>query len=184
MTSSDKPPARIRDRLIWEALAWLGFVLLVFLLTLDFDEPLPTYQLGAAFWPQVVLVIMAIAAVTLLASRFLRGVQRDTDNESAPHLDDIPAGTRGIPMTTLAMFVLPLIWVYGLHQIGFLLSTPFFLIGFTWLMGVRRLRTLLGFSLGFYAVLVLVFYKLIFTPLPMGGGWFHAISGEIIALIQ
>jgi len=51
-------------------------------------------------------------------------------------------------------------------------------------MGVRRLRTLFGFSLGFYAVLVLVFYKLIFTPLPMGAGWFHTISGEIIALIQ
>ena len=183
MTSGDKTPTGIRDRLIWEALAWLGFVALVYLLTLDFDAPLPTYQLGAAFWPQVVLAITAIAAITLLVSRFVRGVEGDTDDVPG-HLDDLPAPTRGIPLNTLAMFVLPLIWVYGLHQMGFLLSTPPFLIGFTWLMGVRRLRTLLGFSLGFYAVLVLVFYKLIFTPLPMGGGLFHTISGEIIALIQ
>jgi hypothetical protein len=184
MTSSDKAPNWVRDRLIWEALAWLGFALLVYLFTLDFDAPLPTYRLGAAFWPQVVLVITAIAAITLLVSRFVRGVEGESGDDAPTHLDDLPAPSGGVPLNTLATFVLPLIWVYALHQIGFLLSTPFFLIGFTWLMGVRRLRTLFGFSLGFYAVLVLVFYKLIFTPLPMGAGWFHSISGEIIALIQ
>ena len=67
---------------------------------------------------------------------------------------------------------------------GFLLVTPFFLIAYTWLMGVTRIRTLLGFSLGFYAALVLVFYKLIFTPLPMGAGYFHTINGELLALLQ
>lgn len=184
MTSSDNASTRLRDRKIWEALAWIGFAGLVYFLTLDFDAPLPIYQLGAAFWPQVVVVIITIAAVTLLISRFVRGVEGNTKAGETSHLDDLPAETGGVPINTLAMFVLPLIWVYGLHQMGFLLSTPPFLIGFTWLMGVRRLRTLLGFSLGFYAVLVLVFYKLIFTPLPMGAGWFHTISGEIIALIQ
>ncbi|HEY5740228.1 MAG TPA: tripartite tricarboxylate transporter TctB family protein [Gammaproteobacteria bacterium] len=184
MTSSDKEPTRLRDRLVWEALAWLGFTLVVYLFTRDFDAPLPSYQLGAAFWPQVVLVITAIAAITLLVSRFVRGVETDDADDGPAHLEDIPAPSGGIPIITLAMFILPLIWVFALHQIGFLLSTPFFLIGFTWLIGIRRLRTLLGFSLGFYAVLVVVFYKLIFTPLPMGAGWFHSISGEIIALIQ
>ncbi len=184
MTSGDNVSTRLRDRMIWEALAWIAFAGLVYFLTLDFDAPLPIYQLGAAFWPQVVVVIMVIAALTLLVSRFVRGVEGDAKDEQITHLDDLPAGTSGVPLNTLAMFALPLIWVYGLHQMGFLLSTPPFLIGFTWLMGVRRLRTLFGFSLGFYAVLVLVFYKLIFTPLPMGAGWFHTISGEIIALIQ
>ena len=184
MKFGDNVSARLRDSIIWEALAWIGFAGLVYLLTLDFDAPLPTYQLGAAFWPQVVVVITVIAALTLLVSRFLRGVEGDAKDEAISHLDDIPTGAGGLSPVTLAMFALPLIWVYGLHQMGFLLSTPPFLIGFTWLMGVRRLRTLLGFSLGFYAVLVLVFYKLIFTPLPMGAGWFHTVSGEIIALIQ
>lgn len=184
MTSGDNVSTRLRDRMIWEALAWIAFAGLVYFLTLDFDAPLPIYQLGAAFWPQVVVVIMVIAALTLLVSRFVRGVEGDAKDEQITHLDDLPAGTGGVPLNTLAMFALPLIWVYGLHQMGFLLSTPPFLIGFTWLMGVRRLRTLFGFSLGFYAMLVLVFYKLIFTPLPMGAGWFHTISGEIIALIQ
>ena len=71
-----------------------------------------------------------------------------------------------------------------MHKMGFLLVTPFFLFAFTWLMGVRRWQTLVGFSLGFYALLVFVFYKLIFTPLPMGAGWFHALNGEILGLIQ
>ena len=82
------------------------------------------------------------------------------------------------------MFLIPLIWAYTMHQMGFLLVTPFFLIGFTWLMGVTRWRTLLAFGFGFYLLLVVVFYKLIFTPLPMGAGFFHTINAEILAVLQ
>ena len=34
------------------------------------------------------------------------------------------------------------------------------------------------------AVLVLVFYKIIFTSLPMGAGIFHTMNGELMGLIQ
>lgn len=172
------------DRVGIEALAWLGFAGFVYFLTLEFDKPLPIFRLGAAFWPQAVAIGTAIAAVVLLLSRFIRGVESDNGDGAPSPLDDLPADTRGVSTLTLAMFVLPMAWVFAMHEMGFLLTTPFFLFGFTWLMGVRRWRTLLGFSLGFYAVLVLVFYVLIFTPLPMGGGWFHMVNGEIIALMQ
>ena len=51
-------------------------------------------------------------------------------------------------------------------------------------MGVTRWRTLLGFGVGFYVVLVLVFYKLIFTPLPMGAGMLHTFNAELLAVLQ
>ena len=182
MTGPGEKYPEARRKTIVEGLVWLAFAALAYVLSLPFDEPLPTYALGAAFWPHVVIVIIAIAALVLIASQFIRG--RDTETPGPSYLDDLPDSAERFSPTTLIIFALPLLWVYGMHKMGFLLVTPFFLFAFTWLMGVRRWPTLIGFSLGFYALLVFVFYKLIFTPLPMGAGWFHALNGEILGLIQ
>jgi hypothetical protein len=168
---------------IWEPVAWLIFSAAAYYLTLEFDGPLPTFVLGAAFWPRVVIAILAVAACILLASRYVQGRTREASETKSAYFDD-SSGLGQLSPSTVAMFALPLIWVYGMHKLGFLLVTPFFLFAVTWLLGVRRLKTLIGFSLGFYAILVLVFYKLIFTPLPMGAGWFNALNGELLALIQ
>lgn len=183
MVNGEKNDKNARNGPLWEPIAWLGFAGFAFYLTLDFDQPLSTFKLGAAFWPQIVIGIIAIAGCVLLASRFIKGREPAEQEAEAAFFDEGSAVGRITPLT-LAMFVLPLVWVYGMHRIGFLLVTPFFLFAFTWLMGVRRLKILFGFSIGFYAALVLVFYKLIFTPLPMGAGMFNALNGEILALIQ
>lgn len=173
----------LRSGPVWEPVAWLGFAGIVFYLTLDFDGPLPTFKFGAAFWPQVIVAIIVIAGCILLASRYIKDRGQTESEVEAAFFEDTSESERLSPLT-LSMFVLPLIWVYGMHKLGFLLVTPFFLLAFTWLMGVRKPVKLIGFSFGFYAVLVLVFYTLIFTPLPMGAGAFNALNGEIMALIQ
>ena len=125
---------------------------------------------------------MILAAGVLLCSRFLK--QSQTPDAQVDYLDDVPDDLPSVGWRTTAMFIVPLIWVYGMHKAGFLLATPIFLIVFTWLMGVKRWRILVTYSLGFYSILVLVFYKLIFTSLPMGAGYLHTINGELLALIQ
>jgi len=183
MANDAKTENKSCSRPVWEPIAWLGFASFAFYLTLEFDRPTSTFKFGAAFWPQIVIAILAIAGCLLLASLFVRGNEREESDAETALFDEGGAVDRMTPLT-LAMFVLPLLWVYGMHRMGFLLVTPFFLLAFTWLMGVRRPSVLFGFSIGFYGALVLVFYKLIFTPLPMGAGMFNALNGEILALIQ
>jgi hypothetical protein len=84
----------------------------------------------------------------------------------------------------VAIVVLPLVYVYAMHKLGFLLVTPVFLPAFMYLLGVRRWRTLVLTTVGFYAAIVLLFVKLIFTPLPQGAGFFHSLNGQLIGLIQ
>lgn len=175
--------ARARNGPVWEPVGWLIFAGVVFYMMLDFDAPLPTFKFGAAFWPKIIIAIIAIAGLVLLASRFIPDRTRTRSEVEAAFSEGDASQERLSPLTVV-MFILPMIWVYGMHKMGFLLVTPFFLFAFTWLMGVRQPEKLIGFSIGFYAVLVLVFYKLIFTPLPMGAGSFNALNGEILALIQ
>lgn len=183
MANRENNDEKARNGPLWEPIVWLGFAGFALYLTFDFDGPLSTFRFGAAFWPRVVIGIIAIAGCVLLGSRFVTG-REPAERETETAFFNEGKGIGRITPFTLAMFALPLVWVYGMHKIGFLLVTPFFLFAFTWLMGVRRLKILFGFSLGFYAALVLVFYKLIFTPLPMGAGMFNTLNGEILALIQ
>ena len=174
----------VTDRVTWEALGWGVLTLCAFILSFGFDRPLPHYPPGAALWPHIVQFGMAIAAIVLLVSRFLPPTARDEASVTPEYLEEAPEDLAGVTWRTIAVFVVPLVWAYAMHQLGFLLVTPFFLLLFTWLMGVTSWRTLLAFGFGFHLLLVFTFYKLIYTPLPMGAGVFHTINSEIFAVIQ
>ena len=178
----DSPRSPLRDPVLREALLWLGFALFAYWQALPFDEPQPFNPLGPAFWPKVIIAIMAGWALVLAASRFF--TQSSEEQEQPGYLDEIPDDLPPASLRTVAIFVLPLIWTYGMHKLGFLLATLPFLLVFTWVMGVRRPVVLVTFCCGFFAVLVVVFYKLIFTSLPMGVGQFNAINGKLIGWLQ
>jgi len=174
----------MNDRVVWEVLAWAAFIAGAFALSFSFDGPLPYYQPGAAMWPRIIQAAMTVAAIVLLVSRFLPQTVLEDQGKAPEYLDEVPKDLAGVSWRTVAVFVVPLLWAYAMHKMGFLLVTPVFLVLFTWLMGVTRWRTLLGFGIGFYAVLVVVFYMVIFTPLPMGAGMFHTINAELLAVLQ
>jgi hypothetical protein len=44
--------------------------------------------------------------------------------------------------------------------------------------------TLIAVTVGIYGTMVLIFVKLIYTPLPQGAGFFHSLNGQLIGLIQ
>ena len=184
MPESTTRGSGVKDRVTWEALAWCVLIGSAYALSLDFDRPLPHYAPGAAFWPHIVQFGMAIAAIVLLVSRFLQQTARDEAAETPEYIEEAPDDLAGVNWRTIAVFLLPLFWAYAMHQMGFLLVTPIFLIAFTWLMGVKSWRILMSFSFGFYLLLVVVFYQLIYTPLPMGAGFFHTINAEILAVLQ
>lgn len=176
------PPSRVRDSVLWEAVAWLAFAAAAYALSCEFAGAQPYNPLGAAFWPRVVIVIIVVASAVLFISRFLAASHHE--EKAADYIEEVPDDLPGVTWRTIAIFVVPVLWVFAMHRMGFLLSTPVFLMIFTWLMGVKSMKLIVGFSLSFFAVLVVVFYMIIFTPLPMGGGIFHTITGEFLGLVQ
>jgi len=71
-----------------------------------------------------------------------------------------------------------------MHYFGFLLTTPVFLAVYMVVLGVKRLRTVAVITVALSALLLVIFVKLVFTPLPQGAGVFNSINGEIIGLVQ
>jgi len=166
-------------RTIFEALLWLAAAAVLWILSSDFHYPLPNYKFGPAHWPRVVLVLIAIAATVLLLAALLYDRIED-QNEKV--VEALSSNRERVRMSLI--FVLPVVYVYGMHKMGFLLVTPLFLLVYMYVFGVHRIKMLVSVTLGVYAALILVFVKLIFTPLPQGSGIFYTINGYMLGLIQ
>ncbi len=189
--TEDGPSARQN---IIEAVLWFILAGSAFWMTLDFDYPLPVYKLGAAFWPKLVLSGICLAALGVLVGTFMQWLrQRAEDDEK--NREGAPAAVRQtaaafeargtqVTVKVLAAICLPILYVYLIHQFGFYLITPFFLAGYMYLLGMRNWIRLVTVSIGLYVLVVVVFVKLIFTPLPQGAGFFHSLNGQFIGLIQ
>ncbi len=179
---------------IIEAVAWLILAGSAFWMSFDFDRPLPIYELGPAFWPRLVLAGIFLAALGVLVGTFMQRLHRraeggEKSRGGAPAAVRQRAAARGeggtqVTAKVLAAIGLPILYVYLIHQFGFYLITPFFLAGYMCLLGVRNWIRLVTVTVGLYALLVVIFIKLIYTPLPQGAGFFHALNGQFIGLIQ
>ena len=163
------------------AAAWLVLVATGLVMSLEFDEVQPGYDLTAAFWPRVILIVAGIFAVVLLASS-VSATPRS--GEAAPATGEAEGSARRINLHVLVVFAVPLLYVYAMHKIGFLLVTPVFLPLYMYVLGVRRWPVLAGVTIFLYALIVVVFVKLVFTPLPQGAGFFHSLNGELMGLLQ
>ncbi|MFQ5995208.1 MAG: tripartite tricarboxylate transporter TctB family protein [Acidiferrobacterales bacterium] len=170
---------------LWVELAvWLAIAAVAFYFTFDFDEPLDIYRFGAASWPRVVIAALAIGAVV----QFLRSLlmRRDRENEG---LSSYWSRIKGAGFTTnvklVGTFAVPLLYVYLLPKTGYYATTPFFLSGYMFLMGERRLLHLIGSSLLIYGISLLIFAKLLFVALPVGNwpGFYH-FSNWLLVLIR
>lgn len=167
-----------------EAVVWLGLAVAAIIVTFEFDGPLPTFELGAAFWPRVVFAGIIVAAGVLLVTSHFVGARKPEPTFDDRTTDALSEDAARVTRKTLAIFAIPLVYVYAIHQVGFLLVTPIFLLGYMYLLGVRGWVTLIAVTVGFYSAIVLIFVKLIYTPLPQGAGFFHSLNGQLIGLLQ
>lgn len=163
-----------------EPLAWLTLVLLAFIYTFQFDDPLPVYEWGPAHWPRVVLFGLFSAASWLLYAQCRRAGAPAIQEMRESVEDDLDQLQGAARIRIGLIFVLPVFYTFFIHKMGFLLITPFFLFAYMWLMGVRKLRTLIIITVSVSAGIALVFVKLIFTYLPPGAGVFNTINGYIL----
>jgi hypothetical protein len=163
-----------------EAVAWLVLVVTGLVMSLEFDVLQPGYDLTPAFWPRVILIVAGVFAVVLLASSISATPPSGTE---APATGEAAEG-RSVNLHVLVVFAVPLLYVYAMHKIGFLLVTPVFLPLYMYVLGVRRWPVLAGVTVFLYALIIVLFVKLVFTPLPQGAGVFHSLNGELMGLLQ
>ncbi len=170
---------------LWESVFWLIFGALGMAMTFGFAGPLPTFELGAAFWPRVVLGGIMAVAVILGITTYLTGPASETAGEDI-QATDLPDDEAALIVTgkTVAVFTIPLVYVFVMHKIGFFLVTPIFLPLYMYVLGVRKLRTLISVTVGLYVAVIFLFVKLVYTPLPQGAGFFHSLNGQFIGLFQ
>ena len=170
---------------------WIIFGAVGVFMTLDYMGPLPSFELGAAFWPQTILAGIILVSAFQIFSTLIFGIHSSQENiDSLADTDTqnlnekVGESSNSTRSKMLAIFGLPLVYVYGMHQFGFFLVTPLFLPLYMYVMGVKEVKKLFFVSTGVYASIIFLFVNLVFTPLPQGAGFFHSLNGQFLALFQ
>ena len=148
--------------------AGIGIGLLVFCALIYWQAGIvsapPFVPIGPAFYPRVILILLAGLAVWLIAEDILR---RRVPSPAVKK----PAGTTpDYGRVVLAFFVF-LGYVVALSLLGYVTSTFLFVIGLSWSIGPRNMREmpkLFAVAVGTALVTYLVFEKYLYVFLPRG----------------
>jgi len=151
--------------------------LLIFLLAVYFyllagqiDAPPGPEQLGAAFWPKMMLIFLmvgcGIKAGEILIAR------RKAGAEAAPAG---PLPEVNTPKLA-AMIVMVIAGVFFMDIIGFPLSNFIFLLLFMRIAGLRKKLPLLLISVLGTVFLLYLFVKIVYLPLPKGQWFFDDMT--------
>jgi putative tricarboxylic transport membrane protein len=173
-----------KKRGAFQVVADLKGPLLIFLLALYFyflsgkiqAIPMPG-QLGPAFWPKVILVLLMISCgIKAVEIFFARRKESTADEEAAA-----PAAN----FTKLAVLIALVIGVVvAMDKIGFLLSNLLFLILFLRVTGVRKKFPLIVISVLGTVMLLFLFVKVVYLPLPKGAWIFDDVTIYLYRLLH
>jgi hypothetical protein len=123
----------------------------------------PFVPIGPAFYPRVVLILLAALAVWLILEDLLTRVPR-------PVVPATPAPRPNYRLVVIC-FVVFGGYVIALSLLGYLLSTFLFVLGLGWVMGPHRIQALLKLSVvaaGTTLATYLIFEKYLHVFLPRG----------------
>ena len=77
----------LRTGHIVEAALWLGFVLILYIYSFEFEKDIEIYKFGASAWPRAILLLVAIAAIGQLFFNWKKGDGK-ASNMIADAMDD------------------------------------------------------------------------------------------------
>ena len=183
-------------------LEWGGWCLLVLLLwqqTDHFAQPMSDFLFGADGWPKVVLLLLLLGASaqtiddllkqrasTSSASKGQQGTKTKTTRPTTDAKKNAPSARHAMSRyQVVAIFCLPLVYVFLMRRLGFFLATPLFIFAYLWTLEVRRWLVLVAVTLIVFAVVLLVFVRFFYVALPVGSWeWAYAINNAIVALVR
>ena len=169
MTLPDqKQTARSRFNHFVECAIWLSIAVGMWIYSFAFDRELSTFALGPVAWPRAVLVLIIVAAIgALIADWRARQLQSNPATAGSPDVaSDTMVGAARLRL--LAAILLPLVYVWLLPRAGYFVTTPFFLAAYMYVLGISSWRTIVLTTAVAYVLLLLLFSKLLYIPLPTG----------------
>lgn len=141
--------------------------LFLFWETGSFEKPNAT--MGPSFWPRMILgAIILLAGIASVET--IREIAR-TRAWGSPFV----AMDRKI-LRFLAALALGVAYLSLMPVLGFILTTPAFMIAFMLLLGEKNPGWILGVSIAMTAVIVILFTKAMYVPLPRGAWLFRQFS--------
>jgi hypothetical protein len=157
--------ARTLDPAGWRPFAewalWLGLAAFAWVQIGFFDRDLPHYAYGTAGWPKLVCLMIAAGATAQLLMRLAKA-ERDA-------LAPAAVGDRWSKRAQrLLIFALPFLFVWLTPLIGFYVATPFFVLALLLLLEVRKPVALIGVTATVWALVLLIFTRFFYVPLPDG----------------
>jgi len=173
----DAPPLPVFKSLIGPLLIFLLAVYFYFLAG-KIDAPPGPEQLGAAFWPKMILIFLMVSC-GIKAGEILIA-QRKEGAEAAP---SGPLPGANTPKLT-AMIVMVIAAVYSMDVIGFPLANFLFLFFFMRIAGLRRKVSLFLISILGTIFLIFLFVKIVYLPLPKGQWFFDDMTILLYRILQ
>lgn len=141
-----------------------------------------TFDPGAAFWPRACLVVIIIGALINLWLIYNRTKNRDDDStkETGWAVSEIGLETfsdaSGKQMRYFVAVILSLVYLTLLTPVGFLVTTPFYLFVFGWVLGYESIPKLALFSIVVPILLFIGFNNVMNILLPSGTGIFREVT--------
>jgi len=123
-------------------------------------------EVGPDFWPKIVLIILIALSATLTISNIIKW------KKSRGEISEREQGWKRV----LIAILLAGAYVYFLKPLGFIVSTPLFILGMMLHIMPKRKKVIPFTILGIMGMIYIIFAKLLYVPLPKGFGIFHNLS--------
>lgn len=126
-------------------------------------------KLGPAYWPEFLLICLMVLSFFVAVDAF-----RERKKGGLEKKGDVKSDGGKLRLLLAIGFIV--LYFFLIKIVGFIALTPFFLIAFMYLLGERKKAWMIGISLGMTVLIVYVFTKAMYVPLPRGTGIFLDFS--------
>ena len=160
----------LKGELIFSFLIFAGSLLLYWVTgTFGTGTVLQGAQMGPAFWPRFILGAIILLTGIVSVGTIKKIIKEKAWGESLMTLD------RG-KVRFFAAIGLGVAYLTLLPILGFIAITPIFMILFMLLLGEKSKGWIIGVSFAMTAVIVVMFTKAMYVPLPRGVWLFREFS--------
>ena len=152
-----------------EGSIWISLVGFLFLFSYEFDKDIEIYKFGAAGWPRAILAMLSLVIIGNFFHQMRHGSAIQTGRVGISEDEMVSADKSIGSIINVSLFLLaPLIYAWSLKSIGFYSATPFFIASVIFLLGERKMTTILSITAFTYTLLISLFLLLLNAPLPQG----------------